>query len=127
VRHAGICHRSVYCFADLLRKKKRGFEGTFMSRLEATTDSYTYVDLSNPAHLGRLLIWVVYANFLPLPMARGIWKAWVHRDWAGLYELPATTIVTDYVLLLFLASSRGRRILQQKMAKLVSRLRGHSP
>lgn len=73
---------------------------------------FHYVDFSKPKDLLKIIWWIIYVNLLIPSFFVGIYKTIKHRDLAGMYELPANLLLTDYVIWLFLTQRNGKELLK---------------
>jgi glycosyltransferase involved in cell wall biosynthesis len=118
VPNARLYHHSYLDPGTYLRKKKRDVRWSYLGTVGRRRASYIRWD--NPRDVARVALWLVYANLLFPGLVVALGKALKYRDWAMLYEAFATTVGTDYVLWQFLADRRGRRLLRQALAAVVS-------
>jgi glycosyltransferase involved in cell wall biosynthesis len=123
VPEAGVHHLTVKHMGDLYRKKRRDANNTYLPAVGKR--EFTYINYDSPRDLLRLAWWVVYANLVVPGLCKGIYRAIKHRDWACLYEALATTLLTDYIIWLFLQNPHGRRLLARGLRRIVRVLGRH--
>lgn len=100
VPESGLYHHHVTSLFELLRKRKYNLTKVYFSHVQ--NNLYTWVDWSNPLHLLKLGLWVIYANLFFPSLITGIFKSFKYRDWAGLYEPIVNILVTDLLVISFL-------------------------
>lgn len=113
VPDTGVHHLTVKHMADMYKKKRRDADNTYLPAV--SNREFTYVDYDNSRDILRLAWWVVYANLVVPGLIKGIYKALKYRDWACLYEVPTTTLLTDYIIWLFLRNPHGRRLFSRAL------------
>lgn len=113
VPDAGVHHLTVKHMGDMYKKKRRDANNTYLPAVG--NREFTYVDYDSSPDVLRLAWWVVYANLVVPGLCRGLYKSIKYRDWACLYELPTTTLLTDYIIWLFLRNRQGRRLLARAL------------
>lgn len=87
---------------------------------------FHYVDFSKPKDLLKIIWWIIYVNLLIPSFFVGIYKTIKHRDLAGMYELPANLLLTDYVIWLFLSENNGRELLKNiLLRKSIGSIKSH--
>jgi hypothetical protein len=92
-----------------MKQKKRDVTKTFLPGLGVR--KITYLDFYSTKDMFKLLIWIIYANLLFPSVIRAVFKIIKYHDWACIYEISTTIIITDYILFLFLKEPRGRKII----------------
>lgn len=115
VPDAGVHHLTVKNMGDMYKKKRRDVNNTYLPAVGSR--EFTYVDYDDLRDVARLVWWAIYANLVFPGLCKGIYRAVKHRDWACLYEAPATTLLTDYIIWLFLRNRHGRRLLSSVLGR----------
>jgi glycosyltransferase involved in cell wall biosynthesis len=123
VPNAGVHHLTVKCMDDMYKKKHRDANNTYLPAVG--NREFTYVNYDNPCDLLRLAWWVLYANLVVPGLCKGIYKAISYRDWACLYEVPTTTLLTDYIIWLFLRNPHGRDLIVRALRRIALVSHGH--
>lgn len=110
IADVGYYHHSIRKFGDLIKQKRRDVTKTFLPGLG--TRKITYIDLTSTESMFKLLLWLIYANLVIPSLIRAFYKMLKYRDWACIYEVPVTIVITDYILYLFLKEEKGRKIIK---------------
>lgn len=114
VPSAGFYHESK----SLLHQLKRERRNVVVTYLPIVGErKFHYVDFSKPKDLLKIISWVIYVNLLLPSLLVGIYKTLKYRDWAGMYELPANLLLTDYIIWLFLTERNGRELIRSIFTK----------
>lgn len=119
IEDAGMYHLTIKNLHDLLQQKRRDATVTFLPSIDKR--EFTYIDLDRPFDIVKLAVWVLYANLIVPSTLRAIWKVYKYRDFACLYEIVVTPLITDYVVMLFLTDPYGRRLVRRFAKRLLGR------
>jgi uncharacterized membrane protein YhdT len=115
VPDAGIYHMHAKSLSQLVRKRLRNLNTSFLPELE--NRQFTWFDLKSKRSLLRAILWVIYANlFLPATI-RGLYKTLRYRDIACLYEPIVAFVLTDAIIINFLRIKVGRLLLQRVLGR----------
>ena len=109
VSSAGFYHESRSLFHQL-KRERRNVVVTYLPIVGER--KFHYVNFNNPIDLLKIIYWIIYVNVLIPSFLVGIYKTIKHRDLAGMYELPANLLLTDYIIWLFLTENNGKELLK---------------
>lgn len=112
---AGLYHHHANSLIQLIKKRKYNLTKVYFAH--AQNKLYTWFDLSKPAELFKILIWVVYANLFLPSIIVGVFKFIKHRDLAGMYEPLVNLMVTDSLIYNFLTNSSGIKVIKNAIFK----------
>lgn len=107
----GIYHRHVVGLADLVRKRLRNVNKVYLPNVEKR--KYRWFDLKKPRDVFKIVFWIGYVHLFFPALIRGIFRSLKHRTWVGLYEPLEALILTDSIILGFLANPKGRRLIKE--------------
>lgn len=109
VPSAGFYHESKSLMHQL-KRLKRDVVVTYLPVVGKR--KFHYVDFGKPQDILKIVCWIIYVNLLIPSFLVGIYKTIIHRDWAGMYELPTNLLLTDYVIWLFITQRNGKLLLK---------------
>lgn len=109
VESAGFYHESK-SLAHQLKRLRRDVVVTYLPVVGER--KFSYVDFSSSKDILKIVFWIIYVNLLIPSLVVGIFKTIKHRDWAGMYELPANLLLTNYVIWLFMTEKNGQELIK---------------
>ena len=102
VPKAGLYHHHVKNFRELLKKRRYNLLKVYLARDKRL---YTWISLDSISGLFKIAAWILYANLLVPGLITGVYKSIKQKDIAGLYDFLVTPVVTDVIVLSYLAHS----------------------
>lgn len=115
VPKAGIYHHHVRSLVELVNKRSRNVKNVYLK--DNTTRLYRWFYLNNPLDICKILILILYAHSVFLPFLRGVYKAVVYRDVAGLLEPIVVVLALDTIILSFLLNGEGHEFIRASITK----------
>lgn len=114
VASAGFFHESKSLFHQL-KRERRNVVVTYLPVVGER--KFHYIDFRKFKDILKIVVWIIYVNLLVPSFIVGIYKSIKHRDWAGMYELPANLLLTDYIIWLFLTQRNGKELIKSIFTK----------
>lgn len=109
---AGLYHHHALSLMELLNKRKYNLTKVYFYHVE--NKLYTWFNLQSLKDKIKIFIWVIYSNLILPSIVVGFYKSLKHKDLAGMYEPLINLILTDYLIINFLVSSKGRDLIFKK-------------
>ncbi len=111
VPNAKMHHPFITSLSELAFKRSRNLHTMYFNQPDAR--EWTWIDWSDPFQLLKLFIWVIYANSFVLPTIVGLMKSIYYKTWVGLYEPVFVWLTTNLILITFLTTQEGRKMLSK--------------
>ncbi|MAF36429.1 hypothetical protein CL622_04925, partial [archaeon] len=110
VPDAGLFHHHAKTLVDLLKKRSRNVTRVYLKNNEAR--KYRWFNLESVQGILKVLFWVLWANLFLPSLLSGLYKTFRFKTLVAFYEPVVNILVTDIILIAFLADFRGRKLLR---------------
>jgi len=109
VPKAKIRHYHAENIKTLINKRIRNLKADYLPNIE--NKYYLWFDLKNTKDIVKIIFWIIWVNLLIPETIKGLVKSIFYKDLAFMWQPIVSLITTDIILLNFLFSKKGQKII----------------